>query len=121
MGSSIDEELERALKLSLNPEEQMTKEQRDFVLACKESLLESKEPPDLAGTNKALPLNIKQVNMDISPNFTDNKDDEEVIYLDDTIDELYDRLPMEGGLSDIIHSHGDRRVEKMGEEETVPN
>ena len=34
MGSPIDEELERALKLSLNPEEQTTKEQRDFVKNC---------------------------------------------------------------------------------------
>ena len=37
-----DEDLERALKLSLNPDEQASKEQQEYVLACKESLVEAK-------------------------------------------------------------------------------
>merc|ERR1712223_1690440 len=73
MASYIDEDLERALKLSLNPEEQMTKEQRDFVLACKESLVEPKDPPD----DDVSPTFMKFVPNNIM------EDEEEVIYLDD--------------------------------------
>ena len=42
MGLFRDEDLERALKLSLNPEEQTSKEQQEYVLAYKESLMENK-------------------------------------------------------------------------------
>ena len=41
VGGFRDEDLERALKLSLNPEEQMSKEQKEFVLACSLSQLEA--------------------------------------------------------------------------------
>ena len=41
-GGFRDEDLERALKLSLNPEEQMSKEQQEFILACSLSKLEAK-------------------------------------------------------------------------------
>ena len=84
MASYIDEDLERALKLSLNPEEQMTKEQRDFILACKESLVEPKDPPD----DDVSPTFMKFVPNNIM------EDEEEVIYLDD--DEVGDDIYMEG-------------------------
>ena len=110
--SYIDEDLERALKLSLNPEEQMTKEQRDFVLACKESLVEPKDPPD----DDVSPTFMKFVPNNIM------EDEEEVIYLDD--DEVGDDPYLEGcprypgqpggGLSDIILSHGSKNVDKTG-------
>ena len=110
MASYIDEDLQRALKLSLNPEEQMTKEQRDFVLACKESLVQSKEPPDYDRQNKGTFGNRMETNSVVSDFM---KDDEEAIYLDDDIDDLYDHYPL-GGLSDIILSHGNKYVEKTG-------
>ena len=117
MASYIDEDLERALKLSLNPEEQMTKEQRDFVLACKESLVEPKDPPD----DDVSPTFMKFVPNNIM------EDEEEVIYLDD--DEVGDdpylpgcpRYPGQpgGGLSDIILSHGSKNVDIINKRDTV--
>jgi len=113
MASYIDEDLERALKLSLNPEEQMTKEQRDFVLACKESLVEPKDPPD----DDVSPTFMKFVPNNIM------EDEEEVIYLDDDIDDIYhgqlSSHPGEpgGGLSDIILSHGSKNVDKIGKKD----
>ena len=65
MDSIIEDDLQRALKLSLNPEEQMTKEQRDFVLACKESLVQSKEPPDSNGRNNGMLSNRPGPNMEV--------------------------------------------------------
>ena len=110
MDSIIEDDLQRALKLSLNPEEQMTKEQRDFVLACKESLVQSKEPPDSNGRNNGMLSNRPGSNLDFNNSM---KEDEEVIYLDDDIDALLDRFPQEG-LSDIILSHGTKYGDKRG-------
>ena len=41
-GHFKDEDLERALKLSLNPDEQSSQEQQEFILACKASLGDTK-------------------------------------------------------------------------------
>ena len=110
MDSIIEDDLQRALKLSLNPEEQMTKEQRDFVLACKESLVQEKEPPDGDGRNNGM-LSIRPgSNVDFNRSM---KDEEDVIYLDDDIDALLDQFP-QGGLSDIILSHGTKYGDKRG-------
>ena len=110
MDSIIEDDLQRALKLSLNPEEQMTKEQRDFVLACKESLVQAKEPPDGDGKNNGM-LSIRPgSNVDFNRSM---KDEEDVIYLDDDFDALLDQFP-QGGLSDIILSHGTKYGDKRG-------
>ena len=50
-GDFRTEELERAIKLSLNPTEQTSKEQQEFVLACKQSLQENAPKNSTEGTS----------------------------------------------------------------------
>ena len=62
IGLFRDEDLERALKLSLNPDEQTSKEQQEYVIACKESLLENKSQvsnEEEININGPLPLSVK--------------------------------------------------------------
>ena len=58
-----DEDLERALKLSLNPEEQASKEQKEYVLACKESLVgaNSNFPIDMELQDNAASLSVSPI------------------------------------------------------------
>ena len=65
MGVFRDEDLERAIKLSLNPDEQTSKEQQEYVIACKESLIGNESNPieeDEIIKKLPLPLCLNSIN-----------------------------------------------------------
>ena len=94
-GHFKDEDLERALKLSLNPDEQSSQEQQEFILACKASLGDTKYA--LASHNVA--------NVNQKENTSPIVDLSKVLRHDDVSEPKYSMSPTSSNIANIFAIH----------------
>merc|ERR1711997_565887 len=94
-GHFKDEDLERALKLSLNPDEQSSQEQQEFILACKASL----------GDTKYAPASHNAANVNQKENTSPIVDLSKVMRHDDVSEPKYSMSPTSSNIANIFAIH----------------